>query len=92
MKCHSAGNEAGLSATSITTNASVKDFYVVIVGSNVSMVVQHSLLIAGAITMNITKQNMEIALVITTTFSSCAQASRISLLTKSMIFFFRQTC
>jgi hypothetical protein len=63
--------------TSITTNASVKDFYVVIVGSNVSMVVQHSLLIAGAITMNITKQNMEIALTIATPLKRHPHAMRL---------------
>jgi hypothetical protein len=38
IKHHSACNETGLSATAIATNASVKDFCVVIAGSNVDMV------------------------------------------------------
>jgi hypothetical protein len=37
MKCHSACDETGLSATAIATNASVKDLCVVIAGSNIGL-------------------------------------------------------
>jgi hypothetical protein len=40
-KCHSTWDEAGLSATAIATNALVKDFYVIIAGSNVNKVAPH---------------------------------------------------
>jgi hypothetical protein len=39
IKCHSNCNEACVFATAIATNALVKDFCVVIEGSNVNMVV-----------------------------------------------------
>jgi hypothetical protein len=38
QKRHGTCNEAGLSATAIATNVLVKDFCVVIAGSNVNMV------------------------------------------------------